>query len=170
MWHEFPGNSPGPANKQLRMQLIGEYEIKVDDKGRIMVPAALRKQLPPDMQDRFVLNRGLENCVSMTPYPLWQKEAERVNKLNSYKKAVRDYQRFFSRGATDLVLDAAGRMLIPKHLQEWAGLGREVVIATYGNKIEIWAKDKFNVPTAEDSERYADLAEDIFGDDGEGAE
>ncbi len=152
------------------IQLIGEYEVKVDDKGRIMVPAGLRKQLPVDWQDRFVLNRGLENCVAMTPYPLWQKEAERVNKLNSYKKSVRDYQRFFSRGATDLMLDTAGRMLIPKHLQEWAALGKEVVIATYGNKIEIWAKDKFNVPTAEDSERYANLAEDIFGDEKEGGD
>jgi len=152
------------------MQFIGEYEVRVDDKGRIMIPAGLRRQLPPDMQDRFVLNRGLENCVSMTPYTEWQKESEKVNKLNSYKKKVREYQRFFSRGATDVTLDAAGRMLIPKFLQEWASLGKEVVIATYGGKIEIWAKDKFNIPTAEESERYADLAEDIFGDENEGDE
>lgn len=152
------------------IQLIGEYEVRVDEKGRILVPSGLRKQLPVDWQDRFVLNRGLENCVSMTPYPLWQKEAERVNKLNSYKKSVRDYQRFFSRGATDLVLDNAGRMLIPKHLQEWAELGKEVVIATYGNKIEIWSKDKFKIPTSEDSERYANLAEDIFGEEPKGGD
>ncbi len=152
------------------LQLIGEYLVKVDEKGRVMVPAGLRKQLPSDWQDRFVLNRGLENCVAMAPYPLWQKEAERVNNLNSYKKSVRDYQRFFSRGATDILLDAAGRMLIPKHLQEWAELGKEVIIAAYGTKIEIWAKDKFNIPTAEDSERYANLAEDLFGEENPGVE
>src|SRR5688572_22193655 len=165
---EVLGNPEAAQPTPRYMQFIGEYEVRVDDKGRIMVPTGLRKQLPPDMQDRFVLNRGFENCVAMTPYSLWQKEAERVNKLNSYKKSVREYQRFFSRGATDIVLDTSGRMLIPKHLQEWASLGKEVIIATYGGKIEIWAKDKFNVPTAEDSERYADLAEDLFRDDNEG--
>jgi MraZ protein len=147
------------------MQLIGEFEVRVDDKGRIMIPVALRKQLPPEMQDRFVLNRGLDNCVSMTPYPLWIKESARVNGMNSNKKAVREYQRMFANGATDLILDTSGRMLIPKHLQDWASVGREVVISSYGNKIEIWAKEKFKVPTAEDAERYSDLAEEIFGND-----
>ncbi len=145
------------------MQLIGEFEVKVDEKGRIMVPVGLRRQLPAEMQDRFVLNRGFENCVSMTPYPLWLKESERVNKLNSNRKIVREYQRFFANGAVELILDASGRMLIPKHLQEWGSISREVVISTFGNKIEIWAKEKFRIPTAEDAERYADLAEDIFG-------
>ena len=147
------------------MHLIGEFEVKVDEKGRIMVPVGLRKQLPPEMQDRFVLNRGLDNCISMTPYPLWIKESEKVNKLNSAKRSVRDYQRFFANGATDITLDTSGRMLVPKHLQEWAAMGRDVVISSYGNKIELWAKDKFRIPTAEDSERYSDLAEEIFGDD-----
>lgn len=147
------------------MQLIGEFEVKVDEKGRIMVPVGLRRQLPQEMQDRFVLNRGFENCVSMTPYPLWIKESERINKLNPAKRLVREYQRFFANGATELTLDASGRMLIPKHLQDWASLGREVVISTYGSKIEIWAKDKFRIPTADDAERYSDLAEEIFGND-----
>ena len=147
------------------MQLIGEFEAKADEKGRILVPMGLRKQLPPDMQDRFVLNRGFENCVSMMPYSLWLKESEKVNKLNPNRKVNREYQRFYSSGATEVQLDNAGRMLIPKHLQEWADLNREVVIAAYGSKIEIWAKDKFRIPTAEDSERYADMAEEIFGED-----
>ena len=147
------------------MQFIGEYEVRVDDKGRIMVPAALRKQLPPDMQDRFVLNRGFENCVAMTPYSIWQKEAEKINRMNDKKKLVREYQRFFANGAVDLTLDNSGRMLIPKHLKDWAGIGREIVIATRGAKIEIWAKDKFLVPTAEDGDRYADIAEQLFADD-----
>jgi len=147
------------------MHLIGEFEVKVDEKGRIMVPVGLRKQLPPEMQDRFVLNRGLDNCVSMTPHPLWIRESEKVNKLNSAKRTVREFQRFYANGATDLTLDTSGRMLIPKHLQEWASMGRDVIISCFGNKIEIWAKDKFRIPTAEDSERYSDLAEEIFGDD-----
>ena len=147
------------------MQLIGEFEVRVDEKGRIMVPVGLRKQLPPEMQDRFVLNRGLDNCVSMIPYPLWIKESEKVNRLNSNKKSVREYQRLFANGATDITMDTSGRMLIPKHLKDWASLGREVVIFTYGSKIEIWAKENFRIPTAEDAERYSDLAEEIFGDD-----
>jgi MraZ protein len=150
------------------MQFIGEYEVRVDEKGRIMVPSALRKQLPPDMQDRFVLNRGFDNCISMYPYSLWLKESDRVHKLNHNRKDIREYQRFFSSGATEVLLDNAGRMRIPKHLQDWASTGKEVVIATRGNKIEIWDKSKFRIPTADDAERYADLAEKIFGDDESG--
>jgi division/cell wall cluster transcriptional repressor MraZ len=108
----------GAKNQKVVMQLIGEFEVKVDDKGRIMVPVGLRRQLPTEMQDRFVLNRGFENCVAMTPYPLWVKESERINKLNSNRKLVREYQRFFANGATELILDNSGRMLIPKHLQD----------------------------------------------------
>jgi MraZ protein len=141
------------------IHLIGEYEVKVDDKGRIMVPAQLRKQLPADMQDRFVLNRGLDNCVSMRPYQLFLKESARINKMNRAKKQIREYQRFFATGATDLTLDSAGRLNLPKHLMQWASIGREIMISTYGQIIEIWAKDKFHIPTAEESEKYSDISE-----------
>ncbi|MBK7970843.1 MAG: division/cell wall cluster transcriptional repressor MraZ [Bacteroidetes bacterium] len=149
------------------MHFIGEYEVKVDDKGRVMVPVALRKQLPPDMQDRFVLHRGFENCVAMSPYAVFMKEAERIAKMNDKKKSVREYQRFFVDGAVEITLDSNGRMLIPKHLKEWAGLGREIVIATRLKKIEIWSKEKKKTPTAEDGDKFSDMAEDLFGDEDE---
>ncbi len=145
--------------------LIGEYEVKVDEKGRIMVPAQLRKQLPADMQDRFVLNRGLENCITMWPYPLFLKESGRVNRMNRAKKVIREYQRFFANGATDLTLDASGRLLLPKHLMEWASIGRQIVISTFGRTIEIWAREKFKTPAADESEKYSDMSEQIFDDE-----
>ncbi|MBL0343377.1 MAG: division/cell wall cluster transcriptional repressor MraZ [Bacteroidetes bacterium] len=147
------------------IHLIGEYEVKVDDKGRIMVPAQLRKQLPADMQDRFVLNRGLENCVTMWPYPLFLRESARINRMNRAKKVIREYQRFFANGASDLVLDNSGRLLLPKHLMDWASIGREIVISSFGKTIEIWAKDKFKTPAADESEKYADISEQIFDDE-----
>lgn len=152
------------------MQLIGEYPVKVDEKGRILVPAMLRKQLPAEMQDRFVLTRGFENCVAMKPYPVWQKELAEVMKLNYHTRNAREFQRFFVNGAAEITLDTMGRMLIPKHLQEWASLGREVVISTYGDKIEIWAREKFRIPTATDAEAFADLAEKLFGGNKEGGQ
>lgn len=147
------------------IHLIGEYEVKVDDKGRIMVPAQLRKQLPSDLQDRFVLNRGLDNCIAMRPYPLFIKESTRINKMNRAKKEIRDYQRFFASGATDLTLDSAGRLNLPKHLMEWASIGREIMISSYGHIIEIWAKDKFHIPKSEESEKYSAISEQY--DEGE---
>lgn len=145
--------------------LIGEYEVKVDDKGRIMVPVQLRKQLPADMQNRFVLNRGLENCITMWTYPLFLKESGRINKMNRAKKVVREYQRFFASGASDLTLDNSGRLLLPKHLMDWATIGREIVISSFGNTIEIWSKEKFKTPAANESEKYADISEQIFDDE-----
>jgi len=144
-------------------QFLGEFEIKIDDKGRILFPAGLRRQLPPDSQERFVVNRGFENCLALYPFTEWQKISAEVNKLNPYVKKNREFTRFFYRGATEVILDGSGRLLLPKRLLEFATIGKEIILSAFANKIEIWASQKFNEMQKGESDDFASLAEDVMG-------
>lgn len=144
-------------------QLLGEFDVRIDDKGRILFPSGLRKQLPHEAQERFVLNRGFENCLSLFPYPEWQRITAEINKLNTYVRKNRDFIRFFYRGATELMLDGSGRLLIPKRLQEWATIEKDIVLSAYSNKIEIWARQKFDSLITEEPNEFAELAEEVMG-------
>ena len=117
---------------------IGEFECKIDAKGRLMLPSGLRKQLDPAAQERFVLNRGFEKCLVLYPKNEWEGISSEVNKLNQYVKKNREFIRYFYRGATELGIDNIGRMLFPKQLLAYAGVEKEVLLFAYSNRIEVW--------------------------------
>ena len=145
------------------LQLLGEYECRLDPKGRLMLPAGLRKQLPPDSEDRMVINRGFEKCLVLYPYEEWLRESAVVNSLNQYRKDVRDFVRHFSRGATDLVPDTTGRVLLPKPLLDYAGIDKDLVLAAFGKRIEVWSQDAYNALLNSSPDDFADLAEKVMG-------
>ena len=149
-------------------QFLGEFEVRIDQKGRMLFPAGLRKQLSPDTQERFVVNRGFEDCLALYPFTEWQKISSEVNKLNPYVKKNREFTRFFYRGATELVLDSSGRLLIPKRLLEWAGVDRDLILSAFANKIEIWSSDRFDSMQKNESDDFAALAEEVMGKAQEG--
>jgi len=142
---------------------IGEFNCKIDAKGRVMLPAALRKQLNPDANERFVMNRGFEQCLVLYPKNEWEVISAEVNKLNQYVKKNREFVRYFYRGATELELDANGRLLLPKRMLQYAGINKEVVLFAYGNRIEVWDKDKYDNLLTDEPEDFADLAEEVMG-------
>ncbi|GIV41154.1 MAG: transcriptional regulator MraZ [Vicingaceae bacterium] len=147
-------------------KFIGEYDCKLDPKGRIMIPAGLRKQFDASWKDRFVINRGFEKCLVLYPITEWEKISEEINKLNQYVKKNREFLRYFYRGATEIELDGNGRMLIPKRLQEYANIQKEVILFAYGNKIEIWDKDTYDSLLTDEPEEFANLAEQVMGNKG----
>jgi MraZ protein len=108
-------------------QFLGEFECKLDAKGRLSMPSGLRKQLAPESNEKFVVNRGFENCLALYPFNEWQKISAEVNQLNMYVKKNREFARYFYRGATELELDAAGRLLLPKRLCEYAAVDKEII-------------------------------------------
>ena len=142
---------------------IGEFECKLDAKGRLMLPSSLRKQLDPAAQERFVMNRGFEKCLVLYPKNDWKYISEEVNKLNQYVKKNREFIRYFYRGATELGLDGTGRMLFPKRMLEYAGVAKEVVLFAYGNRIEVWDKDTYNGLLTDEPDEFATLAEEVMG-------
>ena len=87
-------------------QFLGEYDCKLDAKGRLSLPSAIRKKVSPEAQEKFVVNRGYENCLHLYPMDEWMKVSAEVNKLNLDVKDNRLYARYFFRGATEIELDA----------------------------------------------------------------
>ncbi len=142
---------------------IGEFDCKLDAKGRLMLPSGLRKQLDPAAQERFVLNRGFEKCLVLYPKNEWEGISAEVNKLNQYVKKNREFIRYFYRGASELELDNTGRLLLPKRLLDYAGAEKEVVLFAYSNRIEVWDKKTYEGLLTDEPDDFADLAEEVMG-------
>jgi MraZ protein len=146
--------------------LIGEFECRLDDKSRVILPAGLKKQISPEAKDRFVINRGFENCLVLYPMNEWKGTSEEINRLNLYNRKNRNFARYFYRGATELTLDNANRLLLPKQLLSYAGIVRDVVLFAFSNRIEVWARDKYEKLMTDEPEDFALLAEEVMGKQG----
>lgn len=145
-------------------QFTGEYECKVDAKGRMRLPTALIRQIGEEMDRHFVLNRGFEKHLMLYPKEVWGKKTKEINQLNIYNSRHRNAIRYFYRGATELTLDSADRVLISKSLMEYAGIGKEVVLFAYGEQIELWAKEAYDAMLANEPEDFSAIADEVFGD------
>ena len=144
-------------------QFIGEYEVTLDAKGRFLVPVAFKKQLAADTANQFVICRGIEKCLTLYPLQTWEPLYEDLRKLNQFDPKVREFRRRFLNGATPIELDNAGRMLLPKSLIEYAGLGKDIVLASAVNQIEIWDANKYKqLFDASSAEDFSVLADEVM--------
>ena len=131
-----------------------------------MLPAALKKQLTPVMQNGFVLKRAVfQPCLELYPMAEWENLMQHVNKLNRFRKKNNDFIRRFTAGVKFIELDASGRILIPKDLVKFAGISKELVVSSAINIIEIWDKDKYEKAIDDATVDFADLAEEVMGQD-----
>ena len=144
-------------------QLLGEYECKIDAKGRMRMPSGLIAQLGDGEALSFVINRGFEQCLMLYPEPVWERITNEINQLNLYNKKNRNFVRYFYRGAQKVSMDSADRILVSKRLLEYAGIDKEVVLSAYNDRIEIWAADQYEALLDEEPEDFSDLAEDVLG-------
>ena len=146
------------------VNLIGTYEGKADAKGRLVLSAALKKQLLPMLQEGFVLKRSVfQPCLELYPMAEWNQMMAKVNKLNRFVKKNNDFIRRFTAGVKMVDLDASGRLLIPKDLQLFAGITKNVVLSSAVNIIEIWDKEKYEKAIDDATVDFADLAEEVMG-------
>jgi len=146
------------------VNLIGTYECKADVKGRLMLPATVKKQLSSILQDGFVLKRSVfQPCLELYPMSEWNTMMAKVNKLNRFVKKNNDFIRRFTAGVKVIELDVSGRLLIPKDLHSFAGISKEVVLSSSVNIIEIWDKDKYETAIDDATVDFADLAEEVMG-------
>ncbi len=151
------------SQKPIMSHFLGEYECKIDPKGRVMLPAGLKKQLSPEAQDRLVINRGFEKCLVLYPLNEWKIISDEVNSLNLYSKKNREFARYFFRGASELTLDANNRFLLPKNLLEYASIEKDLVLFAYSNRIEVWSKASYDSLLNDEPEDFASLAEEVMG-------
>lgn len=145
-------------------QLLGEFECKIDAKGRMRLPASLLKQLEAEDSAKFVINRGVEKCLMMYPKNVWDVLSAKVKKLNQYVKKNREFVRYFYKGATEMAPDNFERILLPKRLLEYAGIDKDVILFAIDDRIEVWAKEKYDNLMEAEPESFSDLAEEVMGD------
>ncbi|WP_027127185.1 division/cell wall cluster transcriptional repressor MraZ [Gelidibacter mesophilus] len=146
--------------------LIGTYECKVDAKGRLMLPSAIKKQLLPALQNGFVLKRAVfQPCLELYPMSEWESLMQKMNKLNRFKKKNNDFIRRFTAGVKMVEVDSTGRLLIPKDLMVFSGISKEIVVSSAINIVEIWDKDKYEQAIDDAADDFADLAEAVMGQD-----
>ena len=113
---------------------IGEYEHTLDDKKRVSLPKQFRAGLGKVM----VVTRGLDNCLFVYPRKNWKKIASKLDQLSFAQADTRGFNRFILSGAAELEADAAGRILIPEHQKEFAGLGKTIVFTGVSDRVEVW--------------------------------
>ncbi len=133
-----------------------------------MLPAALKKQLSPVLQNGFVLKRAVfQPCLELYPMEEWEALMQRINKLNRFKKKNNDFIRRFTAGVKVVEIDATGRLLIPKDLVVFADISKGIVLSAAVNIVEIWDKDKYEQAIDDATVDFADLAEEVMGQDDE---
>lgn len=133
-----------------------------------MIPVALKSQMVPMLNEGFVIKRSVfRNCLELYPMAEWTELMQQMNRKNRFRKKNNDFIRRFTAGVKIVEIDANGRLLIPKNLISVAGIGKEVVLSSAINIVEIWDKDQYEEVLEETAEDFADLAEEVMGDDGD---
>lgn len=144
---------------------LGEYEATLDAKGRFLLPAGFKKQLTA-AENRFVINRGFEKCLSLYPLSSWLPIYEKISRLNDFDPKVREFRRQFLGGATEIEMDSAGRLLLPANLKEHAGLSKDIILVAAVDKIEIWDAPKYKQLFESFSpDNFSQLAQQVMGNE-----
>ena len=144
-------------------QMHGEYECKLDAKGRLRMPSLLLRQLGGSGPFTFFVNRGFEKCLMIYPEKVWENTLERINELNVYRTEDRNFIRYFFRGVSDVTTDATDRILVNKGLLDYAGIRKDVILFAYLDRIEMWDKKTYDEWLNREPEDFANLAERVLG-------
>src|SRR6056297_4307835 len=125
---------------------IGDYNCRVDEKGRVTFPSSLKKQMDTASQNRFVVKKDIfEQCLVLYPIEEWERQNAIIrSKINPYNKEHNKFLRNFYRGSAELALDGNNRLLLPRRLLDLISASKEVVMAGQAGKIEIWSAEKYH--------------------------
>jgi MraZ protein len=138
--------------------LLGTHTPKLDDKGRLILPAKFRDEL----SDGVVITRGQERCLYLFSAKEFATTLEKLKTAPLSVKQARDYMRVFLSGASDETPDKQGRVLVPSILREYASLTKELVIIGVGSRAEIWDAQSWASYLASQEEGFASTAEEVI--------
>ncbi|MBO4208988.1 division/cell wall cluster transcriptional repressor MraZ [Micromonospora echinofusca] len=137
---------------------LGTHTPRLDDKGRLILPAKFRDELAGGV----VITKGQEHCLYVFPMPEFQRIAEQLHAQPMTSKAARAYNRVFFASAHDEVPDKQGRVTIPVHLRQYAELDRDLVVIGASTRVEIWDRQKWETYLAESEDDFADIEEGVL--------
>jgi len=136
---------------------LGTHTPRLDDKGRMILPAKFREKFAAGL----VMTRGQERCLYVFPMNEFERIAAAMNTTPVTSRAVRDYQRVLLSGASDEIPDKQGRVTIPPLLREYAGLSKECTVIGAGNRVEIWDTQAWNDYLAGAEQPFSEQAEEV---------
>lgn len=136
---------------------LGTHAPRLDDKGRLILPAKFREQ----MEEGVVVTRGQERCLYVFPAAEFERLAGQLRQAPVTSKQARDYLRVFLSGASDEVPDKQGRITLPTHLRSYAGLDRDCTVIGAGERVEIWDAGAWEAYLAEQEQAFAEQAEEV---------
>ena len=138
-----------------------EYESKVDSKGRMVLPARIKAQLPgaEGASYELVIRRGFEQCLIVYPMVEFKKVFSKISGLSEFNEEYRKLQRNFLSGVVTVELDGNGRFLIPKNMLAYAQIEKEAMLVGMGNKVEIWNPEIYQKHLIQDPGELSKLAE-----------
>jgi MraZ protein len=140
--------------------LLGTYTPRLDEKGRLILPAKFRSRLAGGL----VMTRGQERSLFVFPMDEFNRIYEQIRQAPVTSREARDYLRVLMSGASDEVPDKQGRVSIPQALRDYAQLDRDVAVIGAGTRVEVWDRTAWDTYLAQQESSYSDLAEQIFPD------
>lgn len=154
------------SRHSLRFKIMssfkGSYEYSVDRKGRINIPARLRKYVSPDANDTFIIARGFDQCLFVYPLDEWNMMEKSVRNLSSSNPKDRYFMRALMEWASDSQLDSQARITIPRELLQFAGIENVVKIVGVLERIELWNPKIYDEYMRKQSESFEDIAQKVF--------
>ncbi len=138
--------------------LIGEYHVRMDEKGRLIIPSKFRTEIG----NEFIITRGLDRCLFVYSKTEWEKIINKLSPLPFTKKDARNFNRFFLSGAAVCEFDRQGRINITSPLVGYAGLTKDCVIIGVNERLEIWDEGAFERFLEENTENFSEIAENLF--------
>ena len=136
-----------------------EFECKLDAKGRMVLPARIKSQLPEGESQELVIRRGFEPCLILYPMVEFKKVFSKISGLNEFNEEYRKLQRNFLSGVVTVELDSNGRFLLPKNMLAYAQIDKEAMLVGTGNKVEIWNPSIYEKHQINDPGELSKLAE-----------
>ncbi|WP_435198141.1 division/cell wall cluster transcriptional repressor MraZ [Janibacter sp. GS2] len=137
---------------------LGTHTPRLDDKGRLFLPAKFRDKLAGGL----VMTRGQERCLYVFPMDEFEKITQKFQEAPTSSKAARDYMRVFLSGASDEIPDKQGRVTVPSALREYAGLDRDCTVIGTGSRVEVWDTTAWNDYLASTEQAFADQSEEVI--------
>ncbi|MDP3732614.1 MAG: division/cell wall cluster transcriptional repressor MraZ [Candidatus Omnitrophota bacterium] len=140
----------------------GEYLHSIDRKGRIILPAKFRESAKAHFIEKFFVTRGLDECLFMFSEEEWRSQESKFKAISFTKQQARTFNRLYFSGAVEVSPDKQGRILLPQYLKDFAQIKRDVMIVGVSNRIEIWAKDKWQEFYGSSRQSFEEIAEKLM--------
>jgi len=140
----------------------GEYLHSIDRKGRIILPAKFREAAKAHFIEKFFVTRGLDKCLFMFSEEEWRSQESKFKAISFTKQQARTFNRLYFSGAVEVSPDKQGRILLPQYLKDFAQIKRDVMIVGVSNRIEVWAKDKWQEFYGSSRQSFEEIAEKLM--------